>query len=155
MRIDSHLRKWRRFDACRARFDPLAEFELWYWATLSGGTALINAALHAAGVTEENDLFCTQVAEVYLLADGLLPLRRVVALRSDLIHVGLPEIDAELPDDIEQAFAVMYRIERYRDPCVRSTEPITAELVADCAGSYRALVGAVAQRIGIVPAPDA
>ena len=44
MRIEAHIEKFKRFDALRSRFDPQADFELWYWMTLNAGTAIINAA---------------------------------------------------------------------------------------------------------------
>ena len=149
MKVDSHVLKWHRFDSIRSRFEPQDEFELWYWATLSGGTALINAALHLAKVTEENDLFATQIPDVYATNDGPLFSRHVIGLRCDLIHVGLPEIDGALPADIQCAFDAMHVIEQYRDPCVRSDFSVTAQVVSDCERSYLELVNAIADRAGV------
>jgi hypothetical protein len=147
MKITSHVRKWERFDALRSRFDAEREFELWYWATLSGGTSLINAALHAAGVTEENDLFATQMPDVYAIHEGPGFWRHVLATRCDLIHVGLPEIQDPLPEDIAKAFAEMERIEDHRDPCVRADRPVTDEVIGRCDASYRAIVEALRDRV--------
>ncbi|MGE0797820.1 MAG: hypothetical protein AB7G13_18555 [Lautropia sp.] len=143
MRIDAHLHKWRRFDAVRQRLHPLREFELWYWATLSGGTALVNAALHAAGVTEENRLFATQVPDVYAVYDSGRDWHAVLGRRCDLIHVGLPEIGAPLPEALQRAFDAMHRIEHYRDPCVRGSLPMTEGVVEECETAYRALTSAL------------
>ena len=33
MKIASHLEKFDRLAALRARFDPLEDFELWFWTT--------------------------------------------------------------------------------------------------------------------------
>ena len=123
MRIDSHLRKWQRFHSLRARFEPSCEFELWYWSTLSGGTSLINAALHQAGITEENALFATQIPDVYAVHDGPALWHHELGMRCDLIHVGLPAIDAPLPADIDRAFQAMMTIELYRERCCARSSP--------------------------------
>jgi hypothetical protein len=152
MRIASHVRKWERFDALRSRFDAEREFELWYWATLSGGTSLINAALHAAGITDENELFATQMPEVYAIHAGPGFWRHVLATRCDLIHVGLPEIADPLPEDIATAFVAMERIEAHRDPCVRADRAVTDAVIGQCDASYREIVDALRDRVRLASA---
>ena len=60
MDIASHLEKVERFERARATLDPITEFEMWYWMSLSGGTSAVNAALHASKLTDDGDYFCTQ-----------------------------------------------------------------------------------------------
>src|SRR5262245_5151333 len=68
MRTEAHIEKFERFDRVRARLNPHADFELWYWMALNAGTAIINAALHAAGITRAHDSFATQIPNIYSVA---------------------------------------------------------------------------------------
>lgn len=147
MRIAEHLAKAERFEALRARLDPGVDFELWFWMGLSAGTALINAALHAAGITDENDRFATQVPDVYAVPDGS-GWRPEIAFHCDLIHAGLPALDAVLPPAISRAFEAMEVIEHYRDPCVRGDHLVTEELIARLAMAYERCAGAAREAIG-------
>jgi hypothetical protein len=142
MKIEAHVDKFKRFDTLRSRLDPLADFELWYWATLNGGTAIINAALHAAGVTREDSSFATQIPNVYSVVgrDGTRHLEHVFGV--DIIHVGMPKIDSPLPPAIATAFSEMQIIEEFRDPCVREDRPITREVIDACSSAYTKCVGA-------------
>ncbi len=136
MKIEAHLEKLRRFEHVRARMDPLRDFELWYWMTLSGGTTVINAALHAAGLTDADRHFATQIPGVYAVARGRDRLRVRLARRKDLIHVGLPPIEGKLPSGLRSAFAAMRRIEAYRDPCIRGERTVTKAVIAHCESDY-------------------
>ena len=151
MKIVAHIEKFGRFEQARALFDPLDDFELWYWCLLSGGTALINAALHRAGITRESDRFVTQVPDVYAVPESG-GARFEIAFGEDIIHVGLPEIDTPLPAELQAAFREMEFIERYRDPCVRGDYPITRELVDSIDAAYRRCVDAAR---GVLDGPGA
>lgn len=142
MKIESHLEKWQRFDSARRRFDPAGDFELWYWATLSGGTTIINAALHAAGLTQENSYFTTQIPEVYAVTEGAGKWRPVIAFGCDVIHVGIPPVSGTLTPALQRAFDAMHVIEHYRDPCVRGDHPITPEVTKACDQAYADMVAA-------------
>ncbi len=142
MKIEAHLAKFARFEAFRRQFDPIEDFDLWYWCLLSAGTTLINAALHAARVTRAENLFATQVPDVYAVPDAQ-GWHHEIAFLTDLIHVGLPEMDAELPQPLQTAFHEMALIERYRDPCVRGDHAITHEIASEIAAAYdRCIVAA-------------
>jgi hypothetical protein len=142
MRTDAHVEKFKRFDRSRSRLDPHADFELWYWMTLNAGTAIINAALHVAGVTREHDSFATQIPNIYSVpgADGSRHLEYVFGV--DIIHVGMPKIVGPLPPAIAAAFAAMEIIEEFRDPCVREDRPITDEVIRACCDAYARCVAA-------------
>jgi hypothetical protein len=142
MKIEAHMEKWRRFDAARGRFDPAEEFELWYWATLSGGTTIINAALHATGLTDENGYFATQILDVYAVMEDTGKWRHAIGERCDLIHVGMPPVKGPLPPALQRAFSAMDAIEHYRDPCVRGDHPITPEVTTTCDRAYAQIVAA-------------
>jgi hypothetical protein len=142
MRIAAHVEKFRRFDRSRARFDPKADFELWYWMTLNAGTAIVNAALHCAGVTREHDSFATQIPNIYSVSgpDGKRHLEYVFGV--DIIHVGMPKIKKPLPPAIASAFSAMEIIEEHRDPCIRGDRPITDDIIRACSEAYAKCVAA-------------
>ena len=146
MKISDHLAKVERFEILRARLDPMEDFELWFWMGLSAATALINAALHATGITEENDLFATQVPDVYAEQDGN-DWRPKVAFHSDLIHAGLPALETALVPTLSRAFESMAVIEHFRDPCVRGDHSITAGLVSQLSNAYDSCVAAAREAI--------
>jgi hypothetical protein len=148
MKIKDHLEKWQRFDSARARFDPVDDFELWFWALSSAGTSLINAALHQQGLTDENRYFATQMPDIYSVPDSSGSWQHKMGVRCDLIHVGIPEIDAPLPAELEKAFSAMHRIEQYRNPCIRSTTPVTSDVIQTCADSYALVVQASRAAMG-------
>ena len=140
MRIAGHITKFERFDALRARFDPGEEFELWYWMGLSAGTAIINAALHALAITREEDSFASQIGDIYVVMDPDGSWHHELRSGVDLIHVGLPPIDAPLPEPMQRIFAAMERMEAYRDPCTRGQQPITPQTIANCDTAYCEIV---------------
>jgi len=150
MKIVAHLEKFRRFNALRAHFDPTSEFELWYWLSLSAGTALINAALHSAQITREHRSFATQVVHVYLVMEPDGSSRHAILRDVDVIHVGMPAFNGPLPSTIAEAFAAMEIIEKFRDPCVRADHPINQEVIETCSTAYAKCVAAA---LRIVPLP--
>ena len=148
MNIQQHLEKWRRFDSAYERLDPAEDFELWFWALSSAGTSIINAALHHQGITDENRYFATQMPDIYCVPDDKGMLRHAMGQRCDLIHVGIPEIDAPLPPDLQTAFAAMHQIEQYRNPCIRNVQPATPEVIATCSQSYAQVMRAARAALG-------
>jgi len=153
MQIEAHLEKFERFEACRRQFDAVEDFELWYWSLLSAGTALINGALHAHGITRAEDAFATQVPDVYAVPDAT-GWHHEIRFLNDLIHVGLPALEVELPPALRTAFHEMEIIERYRDPWVRGDQPITAEVVTTVASAFDRCMAATRQALseaGVAP----
>jgi hypothetical protein len=137
MRIAGHVEKVRRFDAVRRRLDPREDFELWFWMSLSGGTNAVNAALHAVGATDGGDYFCTQAVDVYLGADEAGGWKPAIRFGCDIIHVGMPPIDAPIPAELQAACRAMEVLEEARDPCVRGDAAITPAVIARCDAAYR------------------
>jgi hypothetical protein len=146
MKIEAHLAKFERFEACRRQFDPLDDFELWYWSLLSAGTTLINAALHINGITREEDAFATQVPDVYAVPDAE-GWHHEIRYLTDLIHVGMPALDVELSPALQAALHEMEIIERYRDPFVRGDSPVTAETVSTISAAYDRCIAATRQAL--------
>lgn len=137
MKVSTHLEKVERLDALRRRLDPFGDFELWFWITMIAGTNAVNAALHAAGVTDDSERFPTQPG-VYLVPDKEKPgeWRPTLASLGDVLHVGRPRIEAPLPPMLVAMCAAMEVIEANRDPCVRAERRITEEIVDACDDAY-------------------
>lgn len=137
MKIAAHLEKAKRMDAVRGRLDPLEDFELWFWMSMCGGTHALNAALHRVGATDGGDYFCTQSIDVYLEPAGAGEYRHALRYGCDLIHVGMPKLEAPIPAPLEQACAAMQVLEELRDPCIRGDAAITPAVVAAVDNAYR------------------
>ena len=143
MDIASHLEKVERFERARAKLDPITEFEMWYWMSLSGGTSAVNAALHASKLTDDGDYFCTQSVDVYMQGgkhgspDSWKP---KFMWDVDLIHIHMPEISKPLTPEMKKAYAAMQVLEDVRDPCVRGGKTITKKIVRDVEAAYTTAV---------------
>lgn len=139
MNIASHLEKLKRFEHARGKLNPLTEFEMWYWMSLSGGTSAINAALHAAKLTGDGDYFTTQSVDVYLYGgkhDQAASWKPTFMWDVDLIHIHMPEISKPLTPTLKQAYQAMQVLEDVRDPCVRGDKRITKKIVRDVERAY-------------------
>jgi len=137
MRIAAHLEKAKRMDAVRERLDPLEDFERWFWMSLCGGTHAINAALHRVGATDDGDYFCTQSVDVYLEPAGAEGWKHSLRYGCDIVHVGMPKVEAPLPAALQQACDAMLVLEELRDPCIRGDAPITPQVVSAVDNAYR------------------
>ena len=147
MNIAAHQHKISKLGELRHRFDPLVDFELWFWSAMLAGTHAVNAALHHAGVTRADDVFPTQPG-VYLVPrpDGSL----VSAFHplGDVLHVGRPHIDAPLPADVQQMMHAMEQLEGYRDPCERVGQKPSEEIVQTCERALGECLDLLHKRIG-------
>jgi hypothetical protein len=137
MRIAVHLEKLRRLEAVRQRLDPREDFELWFWMSMSGGTHALNAALHSVGASSDGDYFCTQAVDVYL-ERGETPgsWRPAIRFGCDILHVGMPKIEAPIPPELERACRAMEVLEEVRDPCVRGDRAATPEIIVAVGAAY-------------------
>ena len=125
MNLAQHLEKAARYEALMARLDVVRDFELWIWVAMSSGTNVLNAALHAAGITSDRGTWTQE--------EGPL---------GDVLHVDVPAIEAALPPALERACEALRVIDDARDPCVRGPREITPELAEACAAAYRDCVKA-------------
>jgi hypothetical protein len=150
MKIADHLAKLRNLDNVRGRLDTHDDFELWFWAGLVGAVNAVNAALHAAGVTREEEFFATQTIDVYLGA-GAVPGTWTPCVRfgGDIISIRLQPVTAPLPTALAQACQSLEALEELRDPCVRGDRAVTAALIGEWDAAYRACVGSTATILGL------
>jgi len=145
MQIASHANKIRRLMDLRRRLDPLRDFELWYWASLTAGTNIWNAALHAAGLTSEERVFST-FPGVHVVAQSDGSWRRELRGPGDVSHVGWPPIPGEMPEHLRRLEAALHALEEYRDPCLRGDRQPTPAIVDACNDAFEQAV-AVYQRV--------
>ena len=131
MNVASHLEKIRKLEALRARLDPMEDFELWFWSAMNSGTQAVNAALHHAGITRDDDVFPTQPG-VYLVPGPDKALRAAYHPLGDVLHVGRPKVEGSIPADIAAMMQKMEIIEHHRDPCIRGEREPTRAIADEC-----------------------
>ena len=146
MIVPSHLDKLRRLCALRTRLDPLADFELWYWTTLTAGTNALNAVLHHAGLTRDDPVFST-IPGVHFAKQPDGRWARELRGPGDVSHVGWPPIEGEIPADVAALMHALETIEDHRDPCVRGARVPTPAIVAQCEQAFARLLEVVAGRL--------
>lgn len=145
MIIESHLDKLRRLCRLRERFDPLEDFELWYWTTLTAGTNALNAVLHDAGLTAPDPVFST-IPGVHLVRQPDGRYARELRGPGDVSHVGWPPIEGDIPADVGELIDALHGLETYRDPCVRGTHVIDAAVVNACETAFSRVLQAARGR---------
>ena len=146
MKVASHLEKIRKFEALRVRLDPLEDFELWFWSTMNTGTQAVNAALHHAGVTSDDDVFPTQPG-VYLVRQPGKGLHPAFHPPGDVLHVGRPKVEGPIPDDVQEMMHEMEVIEHHRDPCIRVERAPTRAIADECDQALRRCLDLLYERV--------
>lgn len=147
MKIASHRDKIARLNDLRTRLDPLDDFELWFWSTMTAGTNAVNAALHHAGLTIAESAFPSQPGVYSVpLADGTF--RSEIRPLGDVLHVGRPPVPGQIPADIADMMKSMEAIEHYRDPCTRGEMTIDDKTVSVCDSAYRHCLQLLDARLG-------
>lgn len=148
MHIEAHKQKISRLERSRAQLDPTDDFELWFWATMMAGTHALNAALHHARLTPDDDAYPAQPG-VYQVPRPDGTLTAVLRTAGDVLHVGRPRIEATLPPDVQRIADAMETIEAYRDPCVRDGRPPAPETVQVCDAALRDCLSLLRQRLAL------
>ncbi|MEE2061990.1 hypothetical protein [Rhodococcus artemisiae] len=132
----------------RARLDPIEDFELWYWATLTAGTNAYNACLHSAGLTSDDPVFST-IPGVHLVQQPDGGYARELRGPGDVSHVGWPPIEGEIPEDIQSLEIALELIEEHRDPCIRGERRPTTHIVDECEREFARVRAVLAARVGV------
>lgn len=146
MNIPAHCAKIAKLEALRTRLDPLGDFELWFWAGMTAGTHAVNAALHHAGVTRDDDMFPTQPG-VYLVPQPDGSLQPAFRALGDVLHVGRPKVEGPVPDDVAAMMDAMTTVEHHRDPCLRDGVVPTAAIVGECDVALRRCLRLLDERV--------
>lgn len=135
MNVASHADKIQRLTALRQRLDPLRDFELWYWTSLTAGTNIWNATLHLAGLTSDERVFST-IPGVHVVPQPDGTFARALRGPGDVSHVGWPPIPGEMPEHIRQLEAALHALEEHRDPCLRGDRQPTRAIVDECEHAF-------------------
>lgn len=135
MQIASHTEKIHRMLELRARLDPVKDFELWYWTSLTAGTNIWNATLHAAGLTSEERVFST-LPGVHVVPQPDGSYRRELRGPGDVSHVGWPPIPGAMPPHIQALEHALHALEAHRDPCLRGDRQPTPAIVDECNAAF-------------------
>ncbi|MEG0140570.1 MAG: hypothetical protein RR882_00435 [Comamonas sp.] len=135
MQITAHVEKITRLLDLRERLDPQDDFELWYWTSLTAGTNMWNASLHATGLTPEDRAFST-IPGVHVVPQADGSFRRELRGPGDVSHVGWPEVPGIFPQPLQRLEAALHALEQHRDPCIRSNHPATACVIKACEDTF-------------------
>lgn len=133
MEIAAHLEKVERISALRGRLDRDQDFELWMWMSMTVATNAVNAALHHLGLSDGGDFYAHQIPGLYVEpppTDGKW--KKVIRGPGDLIHVGFPPLEGEVPEIMERAFVALNVLEDMREPYARGNRPIAPDLADAC-----------------------
>ena len=139
MEIATHREKIERLTDLLTRLEPVEDFEIWMWASMTAATNALNAALHHLGVTEPGKLYPHQIPGLYVEPQPVEEWRwrKVFAAPGDVIHLGLPPLAGTIPDRVFEAAKALAVIEDMREEHVRGAQPIGPQLVDQCAAAYR------------------
>lgn len=135
MKIASHIDKVHRMAALRTRLDPLADFELWFWTTLTASTNIYNATLHLIGLTRDDPVFST-IPGVHVAKQPDGRYARELHGLGDVSHVGWPELEGDVPPMVRQLEHTIHKIEQHRDPCIRGDRIPTQAIVDECEQAF-------------------
>jgi hypothetical protein len=149
MEIEKHVEKMTRLKGTRERLDPLQDFELWMWTSMTVATHGLNAALHHLGLTLPGPYYSHQIPGVFIEREkGDEGWRKVLATPGDVIHIGLPPFEGEIPPRLQEGLVHLDIIESFREPYVRGNELITEETVGACQLAYERCIGVLEEILG-------
>lgn len=133
MEIHYHKVKYRRLLSCRSKLDPLEDFELWFWVTMTAATNIVNAALHKIGASSDDHYYSYHVLGLYVLPErNARGWMRAEMPPGDIVHTGRPSLEKNLGPDLMDAYSALRALEDMREPFVRGSSPITPFVSAAC-----------------------
>ena len=137
MLIRDHVRKVQRIERARSKLDPLADYELWYFATMTAAVNAMNAALHAAGATVGERCFAHNVPVYYRPGRRAGTFTAVVRPFGDIEHIDSPEVAALIPQRLGPAARALEEIEALRERSVRGHLRPSRAIAARIESAYR------------------
>lgn len=138
MEIPHHQEKFRRLLHSRKKLDPMQDFELWFWISMTAGTHIVNAALHKYGVSRDGHYYSYHVFGLYVLPErDEHGWKRAPMPPGDIVHTGRPELGVELHPDLLDAFSALRALEDMREPFIRGPAAITPFVAAACEHAFR------------------
>jgi len=118
-----------------AKLDPIADFEMLIWSAMHAGTHLLNAALHACGVTLATQAYPSNHAGRYFVptGDGF---REEPGGLGDVIHADMPPVPGPVPPRLAAAMDALRVIERLAAAALRGAEPVGRDARAAWRDAY-------------------
>jgi hypothetical protein len=136
--ISIHLEKMSRLEELRGRLNPVEDFELWMWTSMTAATNGFNACLHHVGLTKASPYYAHQIPGLYVAP---VPVhgkwQELFAEPGDLIHTGLDSLKGKIPEEIEALARELEKIEDLREPYVRGGKEPSAHVCQTCEAGYR------------------
>lgn len=129
MDVADHVANAQRLHRSTAKLELYEDFEMVLEGAMLAGAQLINAMLHATGVTE----------------------RAAEMLHTDMRSPGVPE---HPPGPAAEAWALLERLEWYRPLHVRGSVPHTAQVADECWQTYVKIWDVARQVLPDLPAPS-
>jgi hypothetical protein len=137
MEIRIHRDKMARLDELRRRLDPVEDFELWMWASMTAATNGMNACLHHLGFTQPSSYYPHQIPGLYVALNPVQgEWQELFATPGDVIHIGLHSFEGRIPDSIEMLSRELEKIEDLRELYVRGGNDATREVAEGCRAAY-------------------
>ena len=136
MEIAAHREKMARLEDLRSRLDPIEDFELWMWASMTAVTNGLNACLHHLKLTRPKPYYPHQIPGLYVTRGPENSWTKLFAAPGDVIHLGLPPFDGDIPQSVVDLSTQLEVLEDLREPFVRGGQPITTAEVERCRAAY-------------------
>jgi hypothetical protein len=136
MEIRHHQEKFRRLLVTRQKLNPIQDFELWFWVSMTAATHIVNAALHKSGATRDDHYYPYHVFGLYVLPErDAKGWKRAPMPPGDIVHTGRPEL--KLSPDLQDAYSALHFLEDMREPFVRGHSLITPFVTASCEHAFK------------------
>ncbi|MEO8341401.1 MAG: hypothetical protein ABI604_17140 [Nitrospirota bacterium] len=129
MLIAEHLNKVQRMRVAHTRLDATQDCELWLFVALAIGVHAINAAMHSLGATIEERCFPYNIPVYVVPRKDPVAFNFVIRPFGDIEHVDGPEMEALIPEQLEEAKVALLYLEQFRDPIVRSSHAVDADIL--------------------------
>ena len=136
MEISAHREKMARLEVLRSRLDPVEDFELWMWASMTAATNGLNACLHHLNLTEPKPYYPDQIPGLYVRRGEDGSWTKLFAVPGDVIHLGMPPFEGDVPQSVFDLSTQLEVLEDLREPFVRGGQPITPAVVERCRTAY-------------------
>jgi len=138
MEITRHQEKFQRLSSTRRKLDALADFELWFWISMTAATHMVNAALHKSGASRAGNYYAYHVFGLYVLPEkDTYGWKRAPLPPGDIVHTGRPDLDVELGSELLDAYSALRALEDMREPFARGPLPITPFVAAACEHAFK------------------
>jgi len=144
MKIQDHLEKVRRLAEFRMRMHPVDDSELHVWSSLNVLMNALNASLHAAGITDEEDAYPYNAVGLYVVPPVTEQgWNKQVRPLGDLIHIGIPVMPVGFPSELEQAVSELRVLEELPAKIIRGGNLMSGSDILEFHRSFDRVFGLI------------